>query len=274
MQVWEYYTEQMHQQFKSFATWLPSERVELGMIGRIDNGRFDFVTTLAQQQIPFTEETSGTADLEHRSGAEISVGGGGGAGADACVAGAAKGSATIKFAGSGAFVFHAKSCVVHSIADKVKLAEHIREAFKSRPEDAWDPRWVIVDNVVRSTQVVVLVSSSASATVTLAAKGDLGAGIDLAGAAAQGDLAFSYSNGDVTKITTKKNQAFTPLFRLIKLRKRYLGIFGRPGLSAVRDTGDEGYDPVPEPGTPESPFFDVAFPRGLARVTGLLPPSR
>lgn len=231
------YTRQMYDRYKYLATWLPNTRIELGDVGTIDGDTFKRVTTLKDLQVQF-DIRRGTDELDFSetssSGVECSVGASSGT-----TPGTAEGSLAVKFAEEGAFVFRATGCRTHEIADKVSLG---REVLSQCKAGLWDPKWRIVDTVVRAECSTIIVSRSKSASLSL------GGGIPLLLAniaTPEAKVAILGQSGDVLHMLA--TEGLTPLFTLIGVKQSWLSrllgaspIFGGPGSDPpIDDVTDE-----------------------------------
>jgi hypothetical protein len=245
----------MFSKFGYMPTWLPNAPLSLGDVGTLgSDGFFHRVTSLRDLKIDFTVRRGATPlDFSHSSEQGVAMTVGGGADADAGPT-HAKAKVTLEFSSKGAFVFQAKGCVESSIEDQAKLGRDVITRFKSGED--WDPDWVVINTVVQAKCATILVSSSTSSKVEIAASGELPAG-SVALADADVGLRVLTQTGDVTNLLAQ--QKLTPLFRVSRIKRGLLArlkkaIFGETEFANVRSIG-QVFDPNAgmEPEAPPDP---------------------
>ncbi len=232
------YLDGVRETFHLFATWPINASIKLGDVGRLEDGRFERATSLAALGIPFKQRTSESrSSYDHSSGAKVSFQ----THAGGAVLDEAKGSVIVELAGEGSFVFQAQGCVESSIEDRALLQREILAlVFEQDPERPWDEAWVVVDTIYRAATTTVMISDSEDAKVEVEAGAAMTPG-PLAVADAAFGASVGSTRGSVSRFVAAKG--IVPLFKVSRLRRKYLGVFGRQELRVVkRGIGEEGED--------------------------------
>jgi hypothetical protein len=219
------YLTGMHRKFDHLATWLPNEKLAIGDIGILRDGRFYRRTTLLALRIRFeVRNSAGSADWDHTSGADLQVE----LSAGNESAGDTTGHAVINFGAAGAFLFQARGVETETIDNMAAVSAEILSAHRAH---RFERDWMVMDRIVRAKSAVILLSESKKARVVLAAPAAL------ASMAALGDSALGVeiagTEGEVTRFLMRDEH--TPLFGASRLRD---SLFGGPRVEPVRsETG-------------------------------------
>lgn len=209
------YLKGMRDKFDHFATWLPDEKLQLGDIGALKNGRFYLKTTLERLKIRFAPRPGAAGgDWEHSSGSDVSVDFS--AHASMAVPGAPSGGATVRFGHGGAFVFESIGCSTSVIENMAEVGNEVVLAWRS---GEYEPSWVLIDRLVTARSATILISDSDSAEVELSASAPLGSMKSLADASL--GVTAKRWRGEVTRFVAAAG--ITPLFGASRLHCRLLG---------------------------------------------------
>ena len=168
------YQHEMHGQRGLFATWLPADRIELGDVGVIVDGRFSKAGSLRELKIrQKVSAPSSPQTLRFDSTSETSVG----TTASADVPGAASAEIRIKFGSRGSFLFHALDVRLTRLEDRLELGNELVDAYE---RVKWEPQWYLIDTVYEAGCATILIARGESAEVILGAKANVGGSAFLA----------------------------------------------------------------------------------------------
>lgn len=215
------YLSGMHRKFSHLATWLPDEKLALGDVGILREGRFHLRTTLSALRITARSRSStGSMSWDHTSGADLRVELKAGNEASSTTAG----QAVISFGASGAFLFQARGVQTEVIENMTAVGAEILSAYRAH---RFERDWVVIDRIVRAKSAVILLSESKKAHVELTASAAL------TSMASIGDTALgveiSRTEGEVTRFLMREDH--TPLFGASRLHDL---LFGPPRIEPVR----------------------------------------
>jgi hypothetical protein len=224
------YARELHQKFGYLASWLPNTRIMLGDVGIIRNQIFEPVSSLRSLRIAFdTDRDRQPADLDYTSSAAVSIQtrAAGGAPITDLAGVNAEGSINISFSRADAVVFQAAACTTSRIADLMSLGDEILSRYY---RDDWDPRHVVVTDLVTAKAATILISNSRDAHIELALKAQVAPATSLADANA--NFSVTRASGIGTLIVAA--EGLTPLFRVAGVKRRLL----RDDEFARRQPGD------------------------------------
>jgi len=219
------YQQEMHNNLGFFATWLPSDRIEVGDAGVLDAGRFRKMTSLKDLGIEYSvEEGEATQDLKYTAtqGTSISTS------ADAAAAKLLKAEITVEFSRNGAFVFHASALRQRSIQDRPSVAERLTPMVE---RGRWQKEWLLVESLHTAECATIIVSEESSAGLVLSASSDAPLlGISLADPSVA--LTITSTRGRIVHVIGGKG--LHPLYSCLRLKHK---LFGSPSLQPVRGAG-------------------------------------
>jgi hypothetical protein len=232
------YVRGLHQKFDFYAAWPPNQARRLGDIGRMADGQFQRVTSLELLGISFAERQGPTgSDLSHTSGSSVSIKlKAQGETLPGTSIPNAKAGALVEFSSEGAFVFQAAAPAVREVEDQVRLADEILRLFRKfeNGKRVWNEDWCVVTELMTTSKVTVLVSSSGSAKVELSADGIPAGQAPLA--TLGGTLSVVTQHGEVTSVLAEAN--LTPLFRISRVKRSLVEeLFGGDASAEVRQRG-------------------------------------
>jgi hypothetical protein len=232
------YVRGLHQKFDFYAAWPPNQARRLGDIGRMADGQFQRVTTLELLGISFAERQGPTgSDLSHTSGSSVSIKlKAQGETLPGTSIPNAKAGALVEFSSEGAFVFQAATPAVREVEDQVRLADDILRLFRKfeNGKRVWNEDWCVVTELMTTSKVTVLVSSSGSSKIELSADGIPAGQAPLA--TLGGTLSVVTQHGEVTSVLAEAN--LTPLFRVSRVKRSLVEeLFGGDTSAEVRQRG-------------------------------------
>ncbi|MEO8698491.1 MAG: hypothetical protein ABI867_00575 [Kofleriaceae bacterium] len=213
------YLKELRNELSLYPTWLPSDRIELGTYGRLEQGRFVVDGRLSDLKIEVKPKTTRTAgNLRKSHGVKFS--GSAKANADAAPVDLSLG-VDIELEREHAWIFAARGIDTVEVENIAELRREILEAHK---RGDWERRWLVVTEYRKVEVLDVVVARSNHAKLRATAKGVLAAADVLLGV----DAALAVESGDVFSVVNQKNA--TPLYGLRKLRG-----FIEPGLESMEE---------------------------------------
>jgi len=216
------YQRELHTNLGYFATWLPSDAIQLGDIGVLQSGRFHKLASLQELGIPCVAGNPGRPQaINYYSTADTRVNSSVGASAP----GLAKAEVAIKFSRQGAFLFQALGVQSLDLADRTVVSAGILQAFEKQ---AWKNEWLVVDSVYLAESATVIVSEDAAAEIVLRANSALPLGA-LPLADPKLGLTVSSTTGKIVHVIAASG--LHPLYSCLKLKDP---LFGSPSVVAVR----------------------------------------
>jgi hypothetical protein len=207
------YTRSLLLETRYRAVWLPSETIELGAIGFLEDGLFDQRARLKDFDVAFTTKTGeGRTTFEYQSSTGVKTSYKAAGESAPAFHGIAKAHAGVRFDFTrfGAVVFSAPKCAITEIDNKRVLERRLRGV----PD--WDMKWVVVTKAVKAHSATILVSGTSGAFVELRASGDIGpSGVDLA------DLAVGFSRAGTSGMAVKlvAEGRLTPLYEAFRMQQ-------------------------------------------------------
>lgn len=220
------YQTEMHENLGLYATWLPTDPMEVGDIGFFEGGRFRLVKKLSDFNIVCdTKAQSGASDLQFssRDGVKVNI-------SSNISASASTGAQiNIDFSSNGAFLFHAYGVRLHRLENRHEVAESVLKLYAN---NQWEKEWMIVEAVHVAQRATVLISEDKSASVQIAASARMAMpSLLLADPAI--DLKVTSFRGKVFQMLSAKQPH--PLYACLRVKNPMLG---RPKVMPVRGGRD------------------------------------
>ena len=207
----EKYTKEIHDQLQRYATWLPSERVNVGDVGVLRNNIFtreahltDFGINAAAVKDPAINAT-----YKFMSAKTSETQGGAGAAGTLPQGVSAKADLTIGFGKKDSVYFFLTKCVGSAIENQLKLGTEILKRVKTKE---WKLDYVVVTRVVTAGSATILQAESKNASVVFEGTAKSPA-LEMLGAGASLKVRSQSSIG--LSVVTKGE--LTPLFTLGKV---------------------------------------------------------
>jgi hypothetical protein len=231
------YTDEIHDEFSYWATWLPTSQLKLGDCGPVHDRVFSPESTLDALGVTFTATNkSGPLDFQHTSqnGVEYTFQL---ASANQTIPQIPQGKAGVEvsFSKESGIVFVVREGYERRIEDLASLAHTLMDLVMGGDL----PReYAVVTHVIDAASATVLISSGSDAKFVASAEADLKAGLlDLANAKAN----FSRVAAKNLQTELVAADGLTPLFKLFGFKKN--GWFwGSPKVAAL------GFDDDADPG--------------------------
>jgi hypothetical protein len=233
------YQREMHRNMGFFATWLPSNAIELGDIGVLDGGRFRRVGSLKELGISPLEVREGTTEnVSYSASAKRTDGGSVGARTAVPLASA---ELSIQFTSEGGYVFEAIAMRQMEIANRLALAATLLKAYE---KGQWEAEWLLVDALYNAGSATILVSEDTTSEIVLKANAAVLPLGSLPLADPKLGLAVASSSGKIVHVVAANN--VRPLYSCVKVRNPLL--FGKPSVVPVRGLGDQNGSALGRPG--------------------------
>lgn len=202
------------------ANWEPNRPLELGLIGRLDNGILDVVSTLEQEGLvpkPLKDESPGDLDYTSHDTVEIDIKLAGKAPAAGSVLTDAEAGFVLNFHGENAVVFQVQNTLTHQI---INMAELEKEIVKRYKDGSWPKDWVIITQLVEAVSATIIISNSSNNKLELKAAANVGtANMKLTDASL--GLSVAREKGSSLKVLAQKG--ITPLYRVMGIRHPLFG---------------------------------------------------
>lgn len=227
------------------ATWEPNKPLELGMIGQLNQGIFDVVSTLEQQGFTanvLKDDTTGQLDYTSNDTVDIGIKLAG----DAPVAGSVLTNAdagfVLDFRGENGIVFQVNDTLTHQI---INMAEMEPEIVKRYKDGSWSKDWVIITQLVEAVSATIVISNSSNNKLELKASANVGT-MNLKLTDASLGLTIAKETGSSIKMLAQ--QGITPLYRMMGIRHPLFGkvqVGARGVVKAQKESfGYQNFDPA------------------------------
>ena len=234
----KFYLEHIAKRAGYRATWEPNKPLELGMIGRLDGGIFDVVSTLEQEGLtPKILKDSTPGELDYTSNETVDIGiklAG-----QSPIAGSALTEAqagfVLDFHGENGVVFQVKDSLTHQIINMAEMEKEILKRFK---DGTWPKDWVIITQLLEAVTATIVISNSSNNKLELKASANVGtAALKLTDASL--GLSVAKERGSSLKVLAQ--QGITPLYRVMGIRHP---LFGKVhvGARGIEPAQEESFD--------------------------------
>jgi hypothetical protein len=228
------------------ANWEPNKPLELGMIGRIDKGIFDVVSSLEQEGLTpkiLKDLTPGELDYTSNDTVDVDIKLAGQAPIAGSVLSNAEAGFVLNFHGENAVVFQIKDSLTHQIINMAALEKEIVKRFK---DGTWPKDWLIITQLLEAVSATIIISNSSNNKVELKASANVGAASLKLTDAALG-LSVAKESGSSLKVLAQ--QGITPLYRVMGVRhplfgKTHVGARGEE-VKAVQEESFKYQDFIP-----------------------------
>lgn len=223
------YAREVARNLDYFAAWPPDMPVRVGDVGVLRNGPYSGVSTLSDHGIRFSAHKGRPShDLKLQSGStRLEFG---------------DGTITIEFPSRGGMLLWAHDISSSRIEDLTALE---RQLLREYEKGTWDHSWVVVTEVVRCEQLTVFVSDSSHCRATLsvasrpahvrprASKASRPVPSLSLDAVMRGQYDLHVDSMHGMAFSFVGQRGCTPLFRLARLKRPLLGVFGAPRLELL-----------------------------------------
>jgi len=247
--VAEQYMNEMHDQFKYFATWVPGTPLQIGDIGELKGTEFTHLSDLKQKGIDFKIRSDPSKiSLHYASSGGFSISSifSGDAGIPQFNLDVADAGIIVKFSKDKGVAFEAQGAEQRMIADVIKVDKAILDAYNN---GRWEDDWVVISDLMLADSGTVLISQGKDAAIGLKAKIQVPK-LSLANIDANFDV--TYENNLNTTVICQAG--LTPLFKIRGIDRGFLGI-GSPHVEGMR-RGKKEHDAagIPKLMVKEIPF--------------------
>jgi hypothetical protein len=229
--VADQYMNEMHDEFKYFATWLPGTPLEIGDIGELKGNEFTQISSLKQKGIDFTVRSDHTKDsMQHSSstGVSISTKFKGSAGIPQFNLDVVDAGMVVKFSKNTGVAFELQGYEIRKIEDTTLVDNAILKEYQDKK---WKDNWAVISELVIADSGTVLISQGSDAAIGLKALADVP---NLSLANINANFNVSHSNNLFTTILCKAG--LTPLFKIRGIHRRFFGA-GTPHVESRAYTG-------------------------------------
>ena len=217
-QTYRRYLKEIYKELGYIATWLPHEQVAPGDIGRLEDGRFHRLRSIAIEGVTFSvRETGAKRALEHRSEGAVSISlSASGATTetltDVCRTG---GMLNISLSEKGAVFLHAGSCQDVAIEDQQAFIEEVSVRLS---KGDWPDDQVLVTNVVRCQKLTLLIAGEGGGRATFQVDAQAApGGMEIADLMAKS--AFAAESSIATSVLGEED--LTPMFKAIGVKRSW-----------------------------------------------------
>jgi hypothetical protein len=244
MSISNIYCKTIRSNFKKyFGNWEPTETVNLGDIGILENDMFihkgniktfDINNLLIEENIDvgnktFSTKNSVNIDLKAKSTSNTV---------------STRAGLEITFLKGNSLFLNAIGCNLKRIEDKISLGNKILDLYKK--EKVWDKNWVIITDIIISKNTTVAISETNNSSIFLEAKSDMIEQINLLDT----ELSFSVLRNNQVGYCIESKNNIIPLMGLCGIKtsffkqdsfetissKQYMPSFRRGGKLGVVDT--------------------------------------
>jgi hypothetical protein len=243
-------------------TWEPNKTLQIGDIGKLEDGVFVKWNTLEKMGINLEEqkdEREGAVfDLSTENGVDVHAKAAGKVDPKVPSLGEMDAGFGVEFKRANSILFKIEGYLTHQISNLGEIAAEVLKRYKSGD---WDEDLVIINELIEAKKATIMMSSEGGVTVGLKAKGNVG-GKTLSIADADIDTGASSSGKLAINITGAGG--ITPLYRAVGIKKKFWGLgktdvgtrgsfetdpfaTGEATEAAVEEpTGEDLFDPVEE----------------------------
>ncbi|MFA5102821.1 MAG: hypothetical protein WC525_06670 [Candidatus Thermoplasmatota archaeon] len=207
--VADQYMNEMHDQFKYYATWAPGIPLKIGDVGTLERNGFTVISNLNKLGIDFEVRTDSQKDsLQYASasGVSISTKIKGSAGLAEYNLNLADAGIVVQFAKDAGVAFEARGVEHQLIEDCVNIDAAILAAHS---KGIWKDDWVVISDLMVADSGTVLISQGNDASIGLKALADVP---HLSLANIDADFTVTYSKNLNTTIICQTG--LTPLFKI------------------------------------------------------------
>lgn len=231
------YQQEMHNNVGYFATWLPSDPIQLGDVGILEGGRFRRHGSLQELGIQHAGVREGSAEnMSYSASAKRSTGVSAGV---STVVPVGEAEVCIQFSREGGYVFEAIGIRQVEIANRLELGKLI---LGVHGQGRWDTRWLVIDSIYTAESATILVSEEKSAEIVLKGSANVPLG-SLPLADPKLGLTVTASSGKIVHLVAQNH--LSPLYSCIKVHDPWIG---QASVSSVRGvTGDKALEQIARP---------------------------
>lgn len=223
----KFYVQEISKKTNYRANWLPDKPLNIGDVGKIEDGIFTVYTTLEQQGIPVkVSESPASLNFDYSSSDLVKISKLDGDVLSPVEQG--KQVCRIEFLRAEGVLFQIKDPVKVVLANLKEIESQILEKYK---KSVWDLGWVVVTEIVRTNSATIIINNGNSNILEfeLSGNADIGS-VNLADTSL--DLHLLSETGKSKKIVTQAS--LTPLYVIKGISDPLFGKTKFRGASAYR----------------------------------------
>ncbi len=227
----KFYVKEISKKTNYRANWLPDKPMNIGDVGKLEDGIFTLYTTLEQQGIPLNiRQSDSSLDFDYSSTDSVKISTGVDANVSAAGLPLVKGKVMckIEFQKSEGILFQiseSRKVIIENLAD---IEKSILERYK---KGDWNLGWVVVTETVCTDSATIIINTGGSNTLDFEVNGEAGLqAVNLADTKL--GLRLISESGSSTKIIAKTN--VTPLYVIKGISDPIIGKTTFRGAAAYR----------------------------------------
>lgn len=223
----KFYVQEISKKTNYRANWLPDKPLNIGDVGKIEDGIFTVYTTLEQQGIPVSvRESSASLNFDYSSNDLVKISKLDGNVLSPVEQG--KQVCRIEFLKAEGVLFQIKDPVKVVLANLKEIENQILEKYK---KSVWDLGWVVVTEIIRTNSATIIINNGNSNILEFELNGNADIGsVNLADTSL--DLHLLSETGKSKKIVTETS--LTPLYVIKGISDPLFGKTKFRGASAYR----------------------------------------
>jgi hypothetical protein len=205
----KFYVQEISKKTNYRANWLPDKPINIGDVGKQENGIFTLYTTLEQQGIPIkVRKSTSTLDLDYSSTDSVKISNGVEANVSVPGLPVAKGKLKFKveFQKSEGVLFQISESHKQIIENLADIETQILDRYK---KGIWNLGWVVVTETVCTDSATIIINTGGSNTLEFEVSGEAGMKVINLADTKLG-LRLVSESGTSTKLIAKTN--LTPLY--------------------------------------------------------------
>jgi hypothetical protein len=206
------YVRDIHKELDLFAYWEPTDPpLQLGDFGEMDGKKFNRKGNIKEfGKIILKERQSAGSDRYYQSEKDVNFS----SKVGAVSTGAAKGTVTISFSKSDAFVFRGEDITIKEIDNLSAVEDFLVDVYKDKGKE-WRLSYVVVTKISLPKRLLAILSQSKGSSVTLSGK--VSQAVTGIASVNLEDLTVTSTKGTVS-VYIDNDGGTTPLFALHEIK--------------------------------------------------------
>lgn len=205
----KFYVQEISKKTNYRANWLPDKPMNIGDVGKLEDGLFTLYTTLEQQGIPIkVRESNSSLDFDYTSSDSVKISNG--FDTNVAVPGLpvvqGKLMFKVEFQNAEGVLFQISDSHKQIIENLGEIENQILERYK---KSVWNLGWVVVTEIVRTDSATIIINTGGSNTLEFEVTGEAGMKVVNLADSKLG-LRLVSESGTSTKLIAKTN--LTPLY--------------------------------------------------------------
>jgi hypothetical protein len=203
-------------------TWEPNKTLQIGDVGRIEDGVFVKWNTLEKMginlEVQKDEREGSLFDLSTENGVNVRTKAAGKVDPGIPSLGEMDAGFSVEFKKQNAILFKIHGYLTHQISNLGEIAGEILKRYKAGD---WDQQDVIINELIEAKKATIMMSSEGGVTIGLKAKGNVGGDkLNIADA----DFDSGVDNSGKLAINITGEAGITPLYRVVGIKKKFWGL--------------------------------------------------